>query len=398
MKLPSRPRHDPSLPGISGTARVDRRTRSLLPRLQPGDIAVLDHIDMDRASAQALADADVVAVVNASPFVSGRYPNLGPTVLLDAGIVLVDGVGHDVLSRVGDGQAIRLRDGAVLAGDQEVASGRVVDLQILNAELDEARGGLGSQLESFTHNSTEFLRREQDLLLHGRGAPRIRTRLADRAVVVVVGGPHHESELAGLKRYLKEQHPVLIGVDAGADALLGIGRKPDVVVVSSPHLADPADRVSAKALRGAKDVVVVVDRGIGKVSTESLERLGVRPHHFETGATAEDAALMLASLGGASLIVGAGVHASLDDFLDRQRGGLASTFLTRLKVGPELVDARSVPQLYAGRVRIWHLWLVLLAGVLAVLAALAVTPVGQEWFDDLRPALSDLFADVEGLF
>jgi uncharacterized membrane-anchored protein len=398
MKLPSRPRHDPSLPGVSGTARVDRRTRSLLPRLQPGDIAVLDHVDMDRASAQALADADVVAVVNASRFVSGRYPNLGPAVLLDAGIVLVDGVGHEVLTKVGDGQAIRLQDGAVLAGNQEVASGRVVDLQTLNTELDEARGGLGSQLESFTHNSTEFLRREQDLLLHGRGAPRIRTRLAERAVVVVVGGPQHKSELAGLKRYLREQHPVLIGVDAGADALLAIGRKPDVVVVSSPHLADPADRVSAKALRGARDVVLVVDRGIGKVSTESLERLGVRPHQFETGATAEDAALMLASLGGASLIVGAGVHASLDDFLDRQRGGLASTFLTRLKVGPELVDARAVPQLYAGRVRIWHLWLVLLAGVLAVVAALAVTPVGQGWFDDLGPVLSDLFADVEGLF
>ena len=398
MKLPSRPRHDPSLPGISGTARVDRRTRSLLPRLQPGDIAVLDHLDMDRASAQALADAEVVAVVNASRFVSGRYPNLGPTVLLEAGIVLVDDVGNDVLTRIGDGQAIRLEDGAVLYGDEEVAAGRVVDLDTLNAALDEARGGLGSQLESFTHNSTEFLRREQELLLHGRGAPRIRTKLADRSVVVAVGGPDHEAELAILKRYMREQHPVLIGVDAGADALLALGRKPDIVVVSTPHLADPADRVSAKALRGARDVVVVVDRGIGKTPTESLERLGVRPHHFETGATAEDAALMLASLGGASLIVGAGVHASLDDFLDRQRGGLASTFLTRLKVGPELVDARAVPQLYAGRVRIWHLWLVLLAGLLAVFAAVAVTPVGQEWLDDLRPALSDLFADVKGLF
>jgi uncharacterized membrane-anchored protein len=398
MKLPSRPRHDPSLPGISGTARVDRRTRSLLPRLRPGDIAVLDHLDMDRASAQALADREVVAVVNASRFVSGRYPNLGPAVLLEAGIVLVEGVGSGVLTKVGDGQAIRLEGGSLLYGDQEIASGQVVDLQTLTASLDEARGGLGSQLESFAHNSTEFLRREQDLLLHGRGAPRIRTKLADRAVVVAVGGPDHEAELASLKRYLKEQHPVLIGVDAGADALLALGRKPDVVVVSSPHIADPADRVSAKALRGARDVVVVVDHGIGRTPTESLERLGVRPHHFETGATAEDAALMLASLGGASLIVGAGVHASLDDFLDRQRGGLASTFLTRLKVGPELVDARAVPQLYAGRLRVWHLWLVLLAGLVAVCAAIAVTPVGQVWWDDLRPALSDLFADVEGLF
>jgi uncharacterized membrane-anchored protein len=209
--------------------------------------------------------------------------------------------------------------------------------------------------------------------------------------VVVVGGPEHKAELRGIRRYLREQRPVLIGVDAGAEALLAVGRKPDVVVVSSPRNTDAADRVSATALRGARDVVVVVDRGSGTTPLTALERLGVRPHRMETGANAEDAALMLASLGEASLIVGVGVHASLDDFLDRQRGGLASTWLTRLRVGPELVDARSVPQLYAGRLRAWQLWLVLLAGLLAVLAAVAVTPVGQEWLDDLWPRARDLF-------
>lgn len=397
MKLPSRPRHDPSLNGLQGPARVDRRTRTLLPRLTPGDIAVLDHVDMDRATAQALVDAEVAAVVNASRFVSGRYPNLGPAVLLEAGIVLVDEAGPEVLG-IGDGQAVHL-DGAVLrAGEREYAAGRLLDRDGLDAELDDARGGLGTQLESFAHNSTEFLRREQELLLHGRGAPRVRTKLADRPVVVAVGGPEHKAELAVLKRYLREQHPVLIAVDGGADALMALGHKPHVVVLSSPLATEAADRVSAKALRGARDVVVIVDRGLGKTPMDALERLGVRPHLFETGATAEDAALMLASLGGASLIIGAGVHASLDDFLDRQRGGLSSTFLTRLRVGPELVDARAVPQLYAGRVRLWHLALVLLIGLVAVAAAIGVTPVGQEWFDDLRPALTDFADFVEGLF
>ncbi len=397
MKLPTR-RPESSLPGLEGTARVDRRTRSLLPRLRAGDIAVLDHTDLDRATAQAMVDSGVVAVVNASKFVSGRYPNLGPSVLLEAGVVLVDEVGPGLLGSVGDGQQLRLEAGTLFAGDRELASGRLLDRDALDTELDEARGGLGTQLESFTHNSTEFLRREQELLLHGRGAPRIRTRIADRPVVVAVAGPDLRDELRGMGRYLKEQHPVLIGVDAGADALLAAGRKPDVVVISSPLVAEAQDRVSAKVLRGAKDVVVLVDRGAGKTPMESLERLGVRAHVFETGANAEDAALMLASLGGASVIIGAGVHASLEDFLDRQRGGLSSTFLTRLKVGAELVDARSVPVLYSGRLRVWHLWLVLLVGVLAVLAAVAVTPVGQEWFDELRPALSDLFEDVKGLF
>lgn len=398
MRLPTRNRHDPSLPGIRGIARVDRRTRSLLPRVQAGDIVVLDHTDLDRATAQALVDADVAAVLNVSRFVSGRYPNLGPALLLDAGIALVDEVGAEALNGVVDGQEVRLHDGLVFVGDEQVAAGRLLDRAGLDDELDAARGGLGAQLESFTHNSTEFIRREQELLLHGRGAPRVRTKLADRAVVVAVSGPELDAELKGLRPYLREQHPVLVGVDGAADTLLAMGLTPQIIVISSPAVAEAGDRVSAKALRSARDVVVIVDRGIGRTPMDSLERLGVRPHLFETGATAEDAGLMLASLGGASLIIGAGVHASLEDFLDRQRGGLSSTFLTRLRVGAELVDARAVPHLYAGRLRAWQLWLVLLVGVLAVLAAVAVTPVGQEWLDDLRPALSDLPKIVEGLF
>lgn len=390
MRLPSRSRHDPQPLGLVGTARVERRARAVLPRVSAGDVVVIDHLDMDRATAQAFVDAGVAAVVNASKFVSGRYPNLGPSVLLEAGVLLVE-AGQGVLGAVRDGQEIRLVDGVIFDGDTQLASGRVVDAAALAEELESARGGLSVQMESFAHNTAEFLRREQDLVLHGRGVPRLRTRLAGRPVVVSVAGPEHRTELEGLKRYLREQHPALIGVNAGAEALLSIGRKPDVVVLSSQFANDPADRVSAKALRAAKDVVLVVDRGIGRTPTDSLERLGVRPHRFETGASAEDAALMIASLADASLVIGAGVHASLDDFLDRQRGGVGGTFLTRLRVGPRLVDATAVPALYAGRVRVWHLLLVLLAGLLAVVAAIAVTPVGREWFDDLWPALEDTF-------
>lgn len=393
MRLPSRQRHDPHASGISGVARVERRTRALLSRLGPGDVVVVDHLDMDRATAQALVDAGVAAVVNASKFVSGRYPNLGPSVLLDAGVLLVEG-GPGVMSAVRDGQEVRVEGGVVYVGERGVVSGRVIDQDTLAEELESASGSLGVQLESFAHNSAEFLRREQDLLLHGRGAPRLRTPMAGRAVVVAASGPEHHSELELLRRFLKEQHPVLIGVDGGAEALLSVGRKPDVIVLSSQQASDPADRVSAKALRAARDVVLVVDRGIGRSPTDSLERMGVRPHLFETGATAEDAALMLTALGDASVVIGAGVHASLDDFLDSQRGGLGGTFVTRLRVGSHLVDARAVPTLYAGRVRIWHLLAVLLAGLAAVVAAIGVTPVGQEWFDDLGPALSDLFTSL----
>ncbi|WP_426244763.1 putative cytokinetic ring protein SteA [Nocardioides sp. LHG3406-4] len=393
--MPARTRQSTALPGLRGTARVDRRTRNLLPRLRPGDVAVIDQVDLDRATAQAFVDAGVVAVINAAPMISGRYPNLGPDVLAKAGVAMLDGIGAPGLSAIRDGAALRLHDGGVYVGDDEVATGRLVDDLIVKEELAAARGGLVAQLESFTHNSTEFLRREQDLLLHGTGIPRPATTIADRPVVVVVPGDHHAAELAGVRRFIREQNPVLIGVDTGADALLAAGHKPDIVVVSGRR--DEDDGPSAKALRAARDVVVQVDRGAGRSATDRWDRLGVRPLRFESGATTEDAALLLADSGNASVIVGVGMHATLDEFLDRQRTGLASTYLTRLKVGPRLVDATAVPTLYSGRVRPRHVFWVLLAGLVALAAAIGTTPVGQEWADSVLAAGSDLIDYLQGL-
>ena len=258
MKLPARQRTAPAPPGLVGTARVERRTRSLLPRLRPGDVAVLDHLDMDRATAQALVDAGVVAVVNASPMISGRYPNLGPQVLADAGIVLVDRIG-DGFAAVKDGSRVRLHDGSLFDGEDVLATGREVDAADVRAEMDRARAGMATQLETFTHNSSEFLRREEDLLLHGRGLPRPATKIAGRAVVVVVAGHEHEAELAAIRSFLREQEPVLVGVERGAEALRAAGYRPDIVVLDAR--VDEADRPSVKTLRSARDVVVRVDRG-----------------------------------------------------------------------------------------------------------------------------------------
>jgi uncharacterized membrane-anchored protein len=397
MKISTRQRSAPALPGVSGTARVDRRTVHLLPRLRPGDIAVVDHQDMDRSTAQALVDAGVGAVVNASPMISGRYPNLGPEVLATAGVVVVDGCGPEVLTSVRDGARVRLHEGTLHVEDRPVAAGREVDLALVETEMESARRGLRAQLESFTHNSTEFLRREQDLLLHGRGVPRTTTELADRPVVVVVRGHDWERELAGIKAFIKEQKPVLIGVDLGADALRAAGHQPHIVVASAT-----ADELpSLEVLRRATDVVALVERGATRAATERLDRTGIRPLRFETGATTEDAALVLADSGRASLIVGVGMHATLDEFLDRRRAGLASTYLTRLKVGPRLVDAAAVPRLYDGAVRPRHLLALAVAGLLALGAAIGVTPVGQEWADALvtaaGPTTTDLIDSLQGL-
>lgn len=396
MKFAVRSRPAPALPGVHGPARIHRRTASLLGRLHVGDVAVLDHLDMDRDTAQALIDAGVVAVVNSGPMVSGRFPNLGPERLVEAGVLVVDNAGPQVFDRLRDGTDVRIDAGVLHAGDTLVATGREVTADLVRSEMGRARSGLSAQLESFTHNSTEFLRREQDLLLHGHGVPRTSTDMAGRPVVVTVRSHGWQDELRGIKPFVREQRPVLVGVDHGADALLEAGHRPDVVVVSG---AD--DLPSAAVLRKARDVVVLVERGAPRSATEQLERLGIRPLRFETTATAEDAALLLASAREASLIVGVGMHATLDEFLDRRRAGLASTFLTRLKVGPDLVDASAVPQLYDGAVRPRHLVGALVAGVLAVAAAVSVTPVGQQWIDDVAPSVTssttDLIDNVRGI-
>jgi uncharacterized membrane-anchored protein len=404
MKFPTRQTTPSGLPGISGTARVDRRTNAVVRRARPGDIAVIDHLDLDRSHAEALVDAGVVAVVNAAPFISGRYPNLGPGLLATAGVVMLDDVGTGVLGAVSDGTQVRIQDGQLLAGDRVVAEGRRLSAEDIGVMLEQARGGLATQLESFTHNTTEFLRREQDLLLHGQGVPELRTRIQGRPVVIVVRGYDYREDLRRLRRFIREQRPVLVGVDGGADALLEAHHRPDVVVVgeeglgsSSSSTGDQGQRVSDKALRSAREVVLHADRSGRAVGSDRLERIGVRTQSMAAAGTTEDIAMLLADAAGASLLIAVGTHATLDEFLDRQRAGLASTFLTRLRVGPRLVDAKGVPQLYAGRVRLWHLLVVLVAGLLALAVALASTPVGSEWWDELRATFPDLVAPIQGL-
>lgn len=408
MRFSSRSRTVDDRPGVTGTVRIDRRTSALIPRLRPGDVAVIDHLDLDRGNAEAFAEAGVAAVVNVSEFISGRYPNLGPDLLARAGVVLVDGVGRDVFAKLREGSSVRVHDGALLVGDEVVARGQELSAGDIASKMEQARAGVASQLQSFTHNTTEFLRREQDLLLHGEGIPALRTRVAGRPVVVVVRGYDYREDLKRLRRFIKEQAPVLVGVDSGADALLSAGHRPDVVVVGAEGLAqgstagERGDTVSDKALRSAREVVLHTDRAGRAVGSDRLERLAVRRTTLAASGSSADVALLMADASGASLLVTVGTHASLDQLLDRQREGLSSTFLTRLRVGPKLVDAKGVPQLYSGRVRLWQLVLVVLAGLIAVAVAVASTPVGEQWWSDAGPELSAAFADVsswiQGLF
>jgi uncharacterized membrane-anchored protein len=397
MKLSSR-HASTSVPGLVGTARVDRRLSAALRRARPGDVLVVDHVDLDRAGAESVVESGAAVVVNASPFISGRFPNLGPEMLARAGVQLVEGVGPEALAAIRDGATVRVDGAEVSVRGTVVATGREVSLDDVLGAMEAARSGMVTQLASFTHNTTEFLRREEDLLLHGLGLPELDTSFEGRAVVVVVRAFDHQADLRGLRRFIREKHPVLVGVDAGADALLAAKLVPDLVVVGAAGVgggpgeaaAGRGQVISDHALVSAREVLLHADASDRLVGADRLDRLGVRPRRVAAGGTSEDIALLAADHGGASLIVAVGSHATLDEFLDRQRSGVSSTFLTRLRLGPRLVDAKAVPALYSGRVRLWHIVLALLVGLAAVGLAVAATPVGSEWARAGAAELSDL--------
>jgi uncharacterized membrane-anchored protein len=369
----------------TATVRSNRRVPVVLSRLSPGDIAVIHQIDLDAATARELLRRRPRAVVNTAPFVSGRVANLGPGLLLEAGVVLVEATDVDP-DAVRDGAELRLEAGTLYDGDEPVVTGTVLDAADLAQRVDSARAGMAAQLDSFTSNAAEYLRRDEDVFLHGRGIPELRSQLAGRPVVVV--GPDADpAELRGLRRYLRDQHPAVIAVDGAAD-LAGRPRlRPDVVVVAEESLAGLREgraAVSARALRRARDVVVHTRRAGDSPATKRLIALGVDPVRFTGSLNSFDLGLLIAHHSGASLVVPVGTRAGLDDLVEGSRAEQASTFLTRLRVGPSLVDAAAVPQLYSGRLRWWYVLLVLIAGLIALAVAIGTTPVGQEWWDQIR--------------
>lgn len=390
MRLSLRRRTAPAGPGISGTARVDTRTKSLTKRLRPGDVAVIDHLDIDRVSAEALVACRPAAVLNAARSTSGRYPNLGPDILVEAGIPLIDDLGADVLT-LAEGQQVRVLDNQVLDGDRLVAEGTRQDAESVAAAMAEARTGLAVQLEAFAANTMDYLRRERDLLLDGVGVPDIRTRIEGRHVLIVVRGYHYKEDLVILRSYIKEYRPVLVGVDGGADAIIEAGWKPDLIV-------GDMDSVSDRALKSGAEVVVHAYRDGRAPGVERVEQLGVEHVVFPATGTSEDVAMLLADDKGAELIVAVGTHATLVEFLDKGRSGMASTFLTRLRVGGKLVDAKGVSRLYRQRISSWQLVWLAVAGVAALVAALASTVAGQATLGLVAAWWDSVWAQILGLF
>ncbi len=357
-------------PGIVGVARVDPRTKVLVRRLQPGDIAIIDHPDLDRVSADELIACRVAAVVNSAKSITGRYPNLGPGLLLDAGIPLIDDVGKEVLSRVTDGTTVRLdKDVLYNANDQVIAKGVQLTEAAVTRAIAEANAGVPAQIDSFAANTLEFLRRERDLLTNGIDLPELATSMRDRHVLVVVRGYRYREDLRALRPYIREYRPVLLAVDGGADALLEVGYRPHLII-------GDMDSVSDTALKAGAELVVHAYPDGRAPGMARLKCLGLDGVQLPAPGTSEDVALLVADACGASLIAVVGTHWTLEEFLDKGRPGMASTFLTHLRIGSKLINARGVHQLYRSRISGWALAVLVVAAAVTIVVAIAYSPTG----------------------
>ncbi|MGB6766380.1 putative cytokinetic ring protein SteA, partial [Mycobacterium sp.] len=353
-----------SRPGVVGTARVDRDIDRLLRRVCPGDIAVLDVLDLDRITADALVDAEIAAVVNASPSVSGRYPNLGPEVLVANGVTLIDETGPDVFKKIKDGAKVRLHNGGVYAGDRRLIHGTERTDDEIADLMQEAKSGLVSHLEAFAGNTIEFIRSESPLLIDGIGIPDVDVDLRRRHVVVVADEEDAADDLKLLKPFIKEYQPVLIGAGGGADVLRKAGYRPQLIV------GDPST-LSTEILKSGAQVVLPADADGHAPGLERIQDLGVGAMTFPAAGSPADLALLLADHHGAALLVTAGHSANIETFFDRTRQhSNPSTFLTRLRVGEKLVDAKAVGTLYHNRISGGAIALLILTMLVAVIVAL----------------------------
>ena len=352
---------------VAGPARADRRTKDLVKRLCPGDIAVIDHADIDRVAAENLIRCAPSAVINASTSFTGRYPHMGPLLIAEAGIPLIDEVGPEVLDLFTEGEELRLVGSDLYRGEELIAAGQPQNAADLARRVILARADMGTELEAFAVNTLEWIRREARLTFEPLVLPPLHCDFRGRHALVVVRGHDYRSDLKALRAYIREFRPVLVAVDGGADALLEVGLRPDIII-------GDFDSVSDEALSCGADLVHHVHPDGRAPGREQLLRYGVSYVEFVAEGTSEDVAMLLAAEAGAELIVAVGTHASMVEFLDKGRAGMASTFLTRLRLGPLLVDAKGVNRLYEARVR--HRDLAMLIGA-AFLAMLVMTIVSE---------------------
>jgi uncharacterized membrane-anchored protein len=369
---------------VVGPVRLGKRTKDLVKRIELGEIAVIDHADLDRIAAEDLAASGAVAVVNVAPFSTDRYPNIGPLILARGGIVLVEATGAALFDMLDRGDVVELDGGDVLLAGRTLAEGTRPSIADLERRLAEQRSRIDTAIADFAINTIEHVREESGLLSGEIALPPVRTRFDGRQVLIVVRGPTYREDLATLNAYIRDRRPLIIAVDGGADAVIKAGMKPDVILGDMDSATDGALRC------GAELIVHAYPDGRAP-GHERLDADGLEYLVIPAPGTSQDVAMLLAHEKGAELIVMVGAHFNLIEFLDKNRAGMSSTFLTRLRVGETLVDAKGVSRLYRPGIGIVGVALFALAFVLVVVAVILASPGIDNVFELLWIKIKDVF-------
>jgi uncharacterized membrane-anchored protein len=357
----------PPVREVRGVARLGKRTKTLVKRLKPSDVAIIDHENLDRVSAEDLIACGVKAVVNAARSSSDRYPNMGPLLLVQAGVLLVDAPGAPLFDKLKDGDAVVVRGAEVRRDGELIATGAVQDPAALRALNDERRREIGEALEAFARNTVEHMLEERELLVGKLELPRFDTEFRDLPALVVVRGVDHKRDLRALRSYIRDVKPVIVAVDGGADALVEHGFRADMIV-------GDMDSVSDRTLRMGAELIIHAYPDGRAPGRDRVKDLGLPHKIVPAPGTSQDIAMLIAAEKGARLIVSVGSQYNLVEFLDKNRQGMSSTFLTRLRIGEILVDAKGVSRLYRPRPGLTPIVLLFVVGVIAFVAIVALTP------------------------
>ncbi len=359
---------------IKGIIKKDKKTKDLVKRIGPGEIALIDHKDIDEVAGYSLVQKKIKGVINLSSSISGKYPNLGPGILVDSGALLIDEANRDLWEKIREGEEVEICRGIIFRGQEKIGSGIVLDAQKIEEKINSTYENLDEELGKFVQNTLQYAQKEKKLITGKIKIPVIDTPVEGRHVLVVVRGQRYKEDLKTITSYIKEVKPVIICVDGGADAIREFGFKPDIII-------GDMDSVSDEALQSEAELIVHAYPDGRAPGMERIKGMGLSSKTFSAPGTSEDIAMLLAYEKGADLIVALGTHSNMIDFLEKGRKGMASTFLVRLKVGTRLVDARGVSQLYQGKVNKSLLASLIIAALIPVIALILFSPTIQHVFN-----------------
>lgn len=356
---------------IKGMLKKDKKTKNLTKRLEYGDIALIDHKDLDEVAALSLVESKIKCLINMSETISGRYPNQGPSILLEANIPIFEVKEENIYNQIVEGDIIEIIDDYIVYKGNKIAQCKLLDEDTIQELLDIGFHNTEKELERFIENTLEYAKKEKGLVTGKISIPRTKTKINGKHVLVVVRGKDYKMDLDAIRSYIDEVNPIFIGVDGGGDALLDYGYIPHIVV-------GDMDSVSDKCLKKTKEIIVHAYPDGRAPGLKRIKNLGLDAQVFPAPGTSEDIALLLSYANGADLIVAVGTHTNMIDFLEKGRSGMSSTFLVRLKVGSILVDAKGVNKLYHSSLKLKYVIGIAIAALIPIAIITSMHPLMKE--------------------